>query len=167
MPGVHRDGEQRALLPLEYVTLAVLVEPHLRGATALNHEINFLIEVLFRIERACSGHLDHVASPFPLGAVQLDVGALAAEPLPRRQRKILHLAHANIAKDRDPFRFHEQIIWSLRPAELAEAGTIVAGRFVPMRPPGQFVHAGACDGREDWRNCLSLKDLLLGGRQGK
>src|SRR5262249_49812921 len=134
MPGVHRDREQRALLPFEDMTFAVVVEPDLGGAAAVNDEIDFLVEVLFGVECARSRHLDDVAAPLALGTVELDIATFAAQPLPRRKGQILHLAHADIAVDRDAFRFHEQVIGRLRPAELAEAGSVVAGRLMPMRP---------------------------------
>src|SRR5262249_44685689 len=90
----------------------------------------------------CAGsrHLDDVAAPFAFGTVELDIAAFAAQPLPWRERQILHLAHADIAVDRDAFRFHEQVVGRLRPAELAEAGSVVAGRLMPMRPVRKFVH---------------------------
>ena len=115
----------------------------------------------FGIERAGTRHLDHVAAPFSLGAVELDVCSSAAQPFPRCQRKVLHLAHADAAVDRNPFRFHEQVIGCLRPAELAEAGPVLTGRFVPMRPAGQFVHAEAFGGGN------SMSALLPGLGQGK
>ena len=122
------------------MTFAVVVEPDLGGAAAVNDQIDFFVEVLFRIERARSRHLDDVAAPFALGAVELDIATFAAQPLPRRKRQILHLAHADIAVDRNAFRFHEQVIGRLRPAELAEARPIVAGGLVPMGSAGEFVH---------------------------
>src|SRR5262245_6155714 len=140
MPGVHRDREQRTLLPFEDMTLAVAIEPHFSGAAALDDQIDFLVQVLFRLESASPGYLDDVAAPFALGAMELDIRAFAAESLPRRKRQILHLAHADVAVDRNAFRFHEQVIGSLGTAELAEAGAFVAGRLMPMRPAGQFVH---------------------------
>src|SRR5262249_62257330 len=73
MPGVHRDREQRTLLPFEDMSLAVAVEPYFGAAAALDHEIDLLIEVLFRIERSGAGHLDDVAAPFPPGPLQLDI----------------------------------------------------------------------------------------------
>src|SRR5262249_29229854 len=164
MPGVPRDREQRALLPFEDMTFAVVVEPHLGGAAAVNDQIDFLVEVLFRIERAGPRHLDDVAAPFALGAVELDIAPFAAQPLPRRKRQILHLAHADIGVDRDAFRFHEQVVRRLRPAELAEPGSVVAGRLMPMRPAGQFVHLRSYRNR---RKSSRLNALSPCRRQGK
>src|SRR5262249_45801676 len=140
VPGIDRNREQRALLPLEDMALAVGVEPYLGGAAALHHQVDFLVQMLFGIESAGPRHLADVAAPFAFGAVQLDVCALAARPRPRGERQVLRLAHADIAEDGDAFRLHEQVVGRLRPTELAEAGTVDAGRLVPMRPAGQFMH---------------------------
>src|SRR5260370_10002490 len=99
------------------MTFAVVVEPYLGGAAAVDDQIDFLVKVLFGIECAGSGHLDDVAAPLALGAVELDVGTFAAQALPRRKGQILHLAHADIAVDRDAFRFHEQVVGRLWAAE--------------------------------------------------
>jgi hypothetical protein len=111
----------------------------------LDDEIDLLVEMLLRIECAGARHLDDVTAPFALGAVQLDEAAFAAQPLPGRERQVLHLAYADAAVDRNAFRFHEQVIGRLRPAELSEAGAVAAGGFMPMRPAGQFVHGDAFD----------------------
>jgi hypothetical protein len=84
--GVDGDREQRALLPFEDMALRIGVEPNLGGAAPFDHEVDFLVEVPFRIEGARARHLDHVAAPFAFGAVELDVGAASAEPLPGRER---------------------------------------------------------------------------------
>ena len=140
MPGVHRDREHRTLLPFEDVPPAIAVEPHLGGAAALDDEIDLLVEVLFRFERVGARHLDDVGAPFALGAVELDIRAFPAQPLPWRKRQILHLAHADIAIDGNALRFHEQVVGRLGPAERAETGSVVAGRLMPVRPAGQFMH---------------------------
>src|SRR5215472_13403368 len=132
VPGVDGDREQRTLLPLEHVLLAVLVEPHLGRAAALDHVVDFLVEVLLGVERAGARHLDDVTAPFPLGAVELDVGAAPAKAFPRGERQILHLAHADVAEDRNALRFHEQVVRRLRPTELAEARAPAGGRLVPV-----------------------------------
>src|SRR5262249_24069214 len=97
----------------------------------------------FRIERAGAGHLDDVAAPFALGAVQLDIRAFPAQSLPWRKRLVLHLAHADIALDGNALRFHEQVIGRLGPAERAETGSVVACRLMPVRPAGQVMHRDA------------------------
>src|SRR5262249_17095924 len=107
--------------------------------------------MLLRIERAGARHLDHVAAPLALGAVQLDVGPLAAQPFPGSKWKILDLADADVAIDRDAFRLHEQVVGRLRPPELAETRPIDSRRLVPMRPAGQFMHGAS---------------LLVGGEKG-
>ena len=130
--GVDRDREQRALLPFEDVLLAVAFEPDLGRAAALGDQVDFLVEVLFRIERAGARHLDDVAAPFALGAVELDVGALAAQALPGLHRQVEHGLDADVAEDRDAVRLHEQVVGRLRTAEFADAGAVDAGRFVPV-----------------------------------
>jgi hypothetical protein len=127
------------------VALAVVVEPDLGRPTALDDQIDLLVKMPFGIECAGARHLDDVAAPFALGAVQLDIAALAAQTLPRCERQVLHLAHPDIAVDRNAFRFHEQVIGRLRAAEFSETGAVAAGRLMPMRPAGQFVHDGAFD----------------------
>src|SRR5260370_688900 len=94
------------------------------GAPHVDHEIDFLIEVLLGLECARARHLDHVAPPFALGAVKLNISAAAAEPSPRRQRQVLHLADPDIAKHRNALGLHEEVVGRLRPAELAEAGAL-------------------------------------------
>src|SRR5262245_56095060 len=105
MPGVDRNREQRALLPFEDVALAVIVEPDLGGAPALDHEVDFLVQMPLRIECASTRHLDDIAAPFALGAMELDIGPLAAEPLPWCQRQVLHLSHTDVPVDGNAFRF--------------------------------------------------------------
>src|SRR6476660_683274 len=109
--------------------------------------------MLLRIECTGARHLDDVAAPFALGAVQLDEAAFTAQPLPGRERQVLYLAYADVAVDRNAFRFHEQVIGRLRPAELSEAGAVAAGGFMPMRPAGQFVH---CDAFDDGGNVAAM-----------
>src|SRR5215467_8927427 len=46
-----------------------------------------------RIERAGARHLDHVAAPFALSAVELDEGAVATHPVPALERDVLHASH--------------------------------------------------------------------------
>jgi hypothetical protein len=122
------------------VLLAVVVEPDFGGAAAFGDQIDFLVDVLFGIERAGARDLDDVAAPFAFGAVQLDVGALAAQAFPRFHRQIEHRLQADIAEDRDAFRFHEQVVRRLGTPKFAEAGAVDAGRLVPMGLAGDFVH---------------------------
>src|SRR5580704_9015923 len=95
--------------------------------------------MLLGVERAGARHLDDVAAPFAFGAVELDVGAAAAEALPRRQRQVLHLAHPDVAEHRNAFRLHEQVVGRLRASELAEAGALAGGGLVPMAA-GDIMH---------------------------
>ena len=122
------------------MALAVVVEPDLGGAAAFDHVIDFLVDVLLGIERARARHLDDVAAPLAFGAVQLDVAAAPAGAFPWGQRKILHLADADVAEHRDAFRLHEDVVGRLRPAELAEAGALAAGRLMPVRLARDVMH---------------------------
>src|SRR5436190_6318741 len=140
MPGVDRDREQRALLPFKDVALAVVVEPDLGGAAAFDDEIDFLVNVLLGVQRAGARHLDDVVAPFAFGAVELDVAAAAAGALPWRQRQVLHLADADVAKYRDAFRLHEVVVGRLRPAELAKAGALAAGGLMPVSRAWNVMH---------------------------
>src|SRR5262249_41197038 len=81
-------------------------------------------------------HPDQRGAPLALGAMELDVGAAPAQPLPWGERQVLHLAHADVAEDRNALRFHEQVVGRLRPSELAEAGALAGGGLVPMAAGG-------------------------------
>src|SRR6185436_20448013 len=107
-------------------------EPDLGGAAPFDDEVDFLVHVLFGIERARARHLDDVAAPFAFGAVQLDVGAAAAGALPRRQRQVLHLADADVAEHRNAFRLHEDLVCRLLLAKKKEASALAAVRLVTM-----------------------------------
>ena len=96
--GVHRNREQRTLLPFEDVFLGIAVLPHFGGAAALDDEVDFLVEMLFGVERARARHLDDVIAPFGFGAVQLDIAAAPAPALPRLKGQVLHLGNADVAE---------------------------------------------------------------------
>src|SRR5690349_12784758 len=98
--------------------------------------------MLFGVERAGARHFNDVTAPFTLGAVQLNVAAPAADPLPWLQRQVLYFAHPDVAIDRDALGFHEQIVRRLRPAELAETSALETRWFVPMNLPGDLMHHG-------------------------
>src|SRR5258708_20053531 len=101
--------------------LGLAVEPHLRRAAAFDDIDDLLIDVLFRIECAGRRHLDHVAAPFPLGAVKLDIAALAAGPLPRTKRQVLDAAHADAAEDRHSLALPELVVAGPRAPHLSQA----------------------------------------------
>src|SRR5206468_11631950 len=124
----------------EHMALVVALEPDLGRAAPLHDEVDLLVHVLFGIERAGARHLDDVVAPFAFGAVELDVAAAAAGALPWRQRQVLHLADADVAEHRDAFRLHEVVVGRLRPAELAEAGALAAGRLMPMGRAWDIMH---------------------------
>ena len=152
VPGVDRNREQRALLPFEHVLLAVVVEPHFRGAAALGDQIDFLVDVLFGIERARARNFDNVRTPFAFGSEKLNVGAFAAHALPRLHRQIEHGLQSDVAEDRDALGFHEQVVGRLGTAEFADAGPVDTRWLVPVDLLAEFVHgalfpaAGACWG---------------------
>ena len=85
VPSVHGNREHRALLPLEDVLFGVPLLPHLGGASTLDHEVDLLVHVFFWMQGASWGHLHHVATPFGLRTVELNVVALAPGALPRHQ----------------------------------------------------------------------------------
>ena len=118
------------------------VEPDFGRAAALGDQVDFLVDVLFRIERAGARNFDDVAAPFPFGAVKLDVGALAAQTLPGLHRQIEDGLQADVAENRDAVGLHEQVVGRLGTAEFADAGPVDAGRLVPVGLSGDFMHGG-------------------------
>src|SRR5580704_8276820 len=122
------------------MALAVLVEPHLGRAAAFDHIIDLFVQMLFGIERAGTRHFDHVAAPFSFGAVQLDVAAASAHAFPWGQRKILNLAHPDVAKDGNALGFHEQIVGRFGASKFSEAGPAAAGGFMPVYLACDLVH---------------------------
>ena len=81
-PGVHGDGEHRTLLPLEHVLFGVALLPDFGRASAFNHQVNLLVHVLLRVQRAARRHLHHKAAPLGLCAQQLQKVATAPGALP-------------------------------------------------------------------------------------
>src|SRR6516164_10002352 len=140
---IHRNRKQRPFLPLESVPVIIAFEPDFGRTTAFDGQINFFVEVLFNIQRAGARHFNDVTTPFALGAVQLNVAAVAAHARPWLQRQVLYFAHPNVAVNRNAFGFHEQIVRRLRTAELAEPGALEARWFMPVNLPGDLMHDGA------------------------
>src|SRR5437879_10286043 len=105
MPGVHRDGEHRALLPLEDVSLRVTLLPDFGGAAALDDEKDLLVHVLLGIERAGGTDLHDIAAQLGLGAVKLDIVAAPACALPGREGQVLYSAYPDAAEHRDALGF--------------------------------------------------------------
>src|SRR6266567_1963465 len=132
VPGVHRDREHRSLLPLEHVPLRVALEPDLGRAASLDHEENLLVHVLLGVQRSCRRHLDHVAAPLGLRAMELDKVPASAGTLPRRERKILHLSYTDPSEDGNALGLHEGVVGCRLLLELAVAGLAGAGRLVPV-----------------------------------
>src|SRR5437879_12451350 len=132
MPGVHRDGEHRALLPLEDVSLRVTLLPAFGRAATLDDEKDLLVHVLLGIERARGRNLHDVAAPLGLGAVKLDIVAAPAGALPGRERQVLHPADADAAENWNALGLHEGVVRGRLFLELAEAGLARSGRLVPV-----------------------------------
>ena len=132
--------EERALLPFESVALGIAFEPDFGRAASLHDEVDFLEEMLLRVERAAPRHLDEIAAPFGFRAVKLDIGALAAQALPRHEGQVLHLADADIAETGNALGLHELVIGGLHPAPFAVAGPLSAGRLVPMNLARYIMH---------------------------
>ena len=114
--------------------------PDFGRAAAFDDQHDLLVEMPLDIERAGARHLDHIHAPQALGAVELDVAAAPAEPLPRRHRQVLHAPHADAAIDRHALRFHEAVVGHRLALELAEAGVLAGLGLVPMDLIGRVVH---------------------------
>ena len=115
MRRIHRNGEDRTFLPFEGELLRIAVYPDFGRAAAVNDEILLFVEMLFGIQRAGAGNFDDITAPQPFGAEQLNERAVAAHALPRFARQVLHPAHADIAINRNPLRFHEVVIRRVGP----------------------------------------------------
>src|SRR5262249_10295859 len=74
------------------------------------------------------------------GAEEWNRGAATAEPLPRRQRQVLHTANPDAAIDRHALRLHETVVGHRRAFELARSGVLAGFRFVPVHLIGSVVH---------------------------
>src|SRR5260370_40190028 len=114
--------------------LLLVVGPHLGGAAALHHHHDLLIHVALGIERAGARHLDDVAAPFALGAVELNEGAVAAHAVPALERHVLDAAHPDAAENRNALRLHVVVVGRVGPLPGAIAGVLGALRFVPLIP---------------------------------
>ena len=92
------------------------------------------------IERTGARHLDHVHAPQPLGAVELDVRAAPAQPLPWLHRQILHAVNTDAAIDRHALRLHEDVVGHRLAQELAKARVLAGLGLVPVFLIGDVVH---------------------------
>src|ERR1043165_4718849 len=90
VPGVERNGEHGARLPLERDPVAGIV-PHRRRAAAVEGEDHLLVELALRRELAAGRDLADVAVVRGARRLVVDEHALAAAPRPR-----LELARAQI-----------------------------------------------------------------------
>ena len=150
MAGVERDGEQRALLPLERLFFcsgrtrlrACARTPDLRRAAPFDDEHVLLVHVLFDVQGAARRHLDDVEPPQAFRAVELDIAAPSADPLPGGERQILHAPDADAAETGDALRLHEAVVGHRRPLEQAVAGVAAGRRLVPMHPVRIIVRHG-------------------------
>src|SRR6516165_780940 len=140
MPRIDRDREQRTGLPLEDVPPALTLLPDLGGATTLDDKRDLLIQMPLHVERTSGRDLDHIAAPKTLGAIKLDVGAAATQPLPGRHRQILHAPHADAAIDRHALRLDEAVIRHQRSLESSKAGVLSGLGLVPVNLVRGIVH---------------------------
>src|SRR5262249_32221245 len=141
------DREHRPLLPLEGVRLLLVVGPDFGGAAALRDHHDLFVHMPLGIERAGAWHLDHVAAPLALGAIELNERAVAAHAVPAFERHVLHALHTDAAEDRDALRLHPIVVGRVRALPGAIAGVFSTFRLVPMLA-GDFVH-----GFSPWRAC--------------
>ena len=88
--GVHRDGEQAALLPLEALPLAVAL-PQGGGATAGQHVDELVVDVLLRVEALPRGNRHHEGVIEVPGSFQVDVDAVAALAVPPLHGHVLEV----------------------------------------------------------------------------
>src|SRR5436309_2671352 len=114
------------------MALVALFQPDFGRAATFHDIIDFLVEMLFRVERAGARNFDYVAAPFAFGAVELDEAAAPAQPLPRRHGQVLHLGNAEPTENRDALGFHIGIVRRDRSLEITEARALLAGGFVPV-----------------------------------
>src|SRR5262245_57413685 len=85
------------------------------------------------VQRSRPRHFDNVHSPKGFRAQQLNSNAPPTQSLPRLERQVLDLVYADIAVDRDPLSFHEEIIGRLRVLPLTETGLLAAFWFAPLK----------------------------------
>src|SRR5439155_13397000 len=84
IPGVKRNGKERARLPLEYVPLHIPFLPNLAGAAPLDRPENLLIHVAGGIQGAAAGYFGDERVPLAFRADELDKARIAAHAFPRR-----------------------------------------------------------------------------------
>ena len=105
VPGVERDREHRAGLPLERDTIAGVV-PHRRRSAAVEHEDHLLVELALRLERAARGNFAHVAVVRGARRFVVDENAVAAAPRPRFELDRAQVRHIMRADDVEAFVAH-------------------------------------------------------------
>src|SRR5262245_10216255 len=86
----------------------------------------------FWIERSSPGHFDDIHPPKSFRAQKLNRGTSATQSLPRLERQILNLMHANVSVNRDSLSFNEEIVGRLRIFPLTEAGFLACFRRLPI-----------------------------------
>src|SRR5579871_5931627 len=121
--------------------LALPLLPDLGRAAAFDHQRHLLVEMTLCVERAGAGNLDHIGAPQPLGAIELDIAAAPAEPLPGRQRQILHPPHPDAAIDWHPLLLHEHVIRHRLALEGAKARVLSRLGLMPMGCVRGVMHA--------------------------
>ncbi len=86
MVAVERDREHRKGLPFEGLLLHLAFLPDFRRAATFDDEHGLLIKMTLDVERPPGRYFDDIDAPQGFDAEELDIGALAAEPLPRLYR---------------------------------------------------------------------------------
>src|SRR5262249_61651641 len=130
MPGMEGNGDQVPGLPVEHMRFDLTRLPDFGGAAPLDDQHDFFVEMPLDVEGTGARHLNHVAAPQPFGAVELNVAAAAADPLPGRERQLLHPAHPHAAIDLDPLRVPETIVRHRRALETPQSGVFTRLRFM-------------------------------------
>src|SRR4030095_11383006 len=132
MPGIKGNREERPSTPFEGYFLRVVLLPHFRGTAPFHDIVDLLVEVAFGVQRSSPRHFDDIHPPKPFRAQELNGGTPATQSLPRLERQVRDLMHADVAVYRDPLSFNEEIIGRLRIFPLTEARFFASFRFAPI-----------------------------------
>ena len=95
VPGVDRRHEQRAGLPLEDLLLVLPSRQTSVRPAALDHQEELVVHVPLGFEAPPAGHLQHEHALHVCEAVEIQVGAATAEPLPRPQLDLARVVDAD------------------------------------------------------------------------
>ncbi len=112
VPGIERNGEQGAGLPLEGDAAAGIV-PHRGRAAAVEHQDHFLEQLALRRQFLPRRDLAHIAIVRGSRCFVVDEDALAAPPRPRPQLDGVKARHIVRADDVETFGPHPACIGGL------------------------------------------------------